>query len=112
MKRIFLILFFLIISVAGGYYGYKTEKIPFLKPQTTKLNYVQGEVLVTFKDEATRDQIDKLFQNHNLEIIKITELGYTNLFKVKKGKEEETINALQKEPLIEIAEKNGIYSPQ
>ncbi|MDA8235301.1 MAG: S8 family serine peptidase [Clostridia bacterium] len=79
----------------------------------TKQKYKAGEILVKFKDGVSNAGINSVFSQNSLQFKKEIPLVNGHLVKIPQNSSvEEMIAALQRNPLVEIAQPNYLYYPQ
>ncbi len=75
-----------------------------------KQNFKAGEVLVKFKKGTSKETIDNMAKQYNLEIIKVVSRQLLYLFKIT-GKESvpEVVAKLSKVDIVEYVQPNFTY---
>jgi len=72
-------------------------------------DYAPGEIIVSFEDGTTNDEINKIIGSYELEIIQIQKSSPVALVKVPQGSEYKWICKLEKNQNLRYAEINVIF---
>jgi len=74
-------------------------------------DYVEGELLVGFNDDVTKEEAENIISSHGLSIKEFHDaVSVWALVNVPEGEEQSWINILEKESIIVYAELNSIVS--
>jgi len=91
----------------------KTEVVGIGISGVKKQDYMEGEVLVKFRNDANRQAIEKIIRDLDLEIIKVVSVPNLYLLKIRSDSTvQESINHLKQFEEVDYSEPNYIRYSQ
>ncbi len=119
-KITFFILLFLIFVLAAGYIllGREDQQDTVILPAPTRvpsptvslsdLRYVEDQLIVRYKDNATDEQIQGILKKYEAEVVKRLDAISRLVIKVPDGRGEAVLQELLRDDLVESAERDYI----
>lgn len=114
-KLLFFILAFILIAVISVLI-IKNYQQQTINNQTSDFDFVKGEIIVSFKENISKEDIISIFKKYDLksedkeELSSLQDIGMYKVY-VPNGKEKYYIEKLKQEPIVETASLNHILQP-